>query len=70
MTIQYPKWKYHRTLDACIVQDPAEEAALGDGWADTPAVFSEPEPEPADIQPELAAGETEAPKKRGKAKKQ
>jgi len=38
----YPSWRYHRTERAVIVNDPAEEAALGPGWADTPAAFSEP----------------------------
>jgi hypothetical protein len=38
---EYPKWKYHRTLPARTVNDPEQEAALGDGWADTPAVFAE-----------------------------
>ncbi len=44
----YPKWKYHRTLPACVVPDPQAEAALGEGWANTPAAFAEPEtlPEP------------------------
>jgi hypothetical protein len=37
--ICYPKWKYHRTLAACIVADAIAEAALGEGWADTPAAF-------------------------------
>jgi hypothetical protein len=40
----YPKWMYHRTLPPVLVQDPDEQAALGDEWAVTPAAFLEPEP--------------------------
>lgn len=69
MRIEYPKWKYHRTLAACIVQDPAEEAALGVGWANSPADFAN-EPELAAAEAEPATDEPEAPKKRGKGKKQ
>jgi hypothetical protein len=36
---QYPKYLYHRTEAPVIVQDPAEQAALGAGWAETPAAF-------------------------------
>lgn len=44
---EYPKWKYHRAEQAQIVESPAEEEALGPGWADSPAEFEQaPEPEP------------------------
>ena len=33
----YPSWRYHRTKPAVIVKSQQEEAALGEGWADTPA---------------------------------
>ncbi len=36
---EYPKWRYHRTEPAVIVEDPQAEADLGEGWADTPAAF-------------------------------
>jgi hypothetical protein len=36
---EFPKWKYHPTQPARIVHDPTEEAALGDGWVNTPAGF-------------------------------
>jgi hypothetical protein len=36
---KYPGWKYHWTKDALIVKNAEEEAALGGGWADTPAAF-------------------------------
>lgn len=39
MPIVYPKWKYHRTLPPCVIDGPVAEAALGEGWADTPAFF-------------------------------
>lgn len=38
----YPTWRYHRTRPACIVKDPAADAALGEGWTDTPAPFLNP----------------------------
>jgi hypothetical protein len=47
LSTEYPKWKYHRSLPACTVQDPEQEANLGDGWADHPSAFdAEPEMEP------------------------
>ena len=33
---EYPKWKYHRTLEPVVVDDPDAEAALGPGWFDSP----------------------------------
>jgi hypothetical protein len=36
---KFPKWKYHRTEPACTVGDAEQEAALGDGWVDTPTAF-------------------------------
>jgi len=35
----YPKWKCHWTKNGVIVNDAAEEAALGGSWADTAAAF-------------------------------
>ena len=32
----YPKWKYHPTKPGRIVENPREEAALGEGWGDRP----------------------------------
>ena len=37
----YPRWKYHRTKPAVIVEDPEAEAELGEGWVDTPAAFKD-----------------------------
>ena len=34
----FPKWKYHATEMARLVQDTGEEAALGDGWGDAPII--------------------------------
>lgn len=34
--ILFPKWKYHETKEARLVQDVAEEDALGADWFDTP----------------------------------
>lgn len=38
----YPKWKYHITKEAVIVQTPAQEQALGEGWQDRPGGFADP----------------------------
>jgi hypothetical protein len=38
----YPRWKFHRTLPARVASNPDFEAALGPGWADSPAAFNEP----------------------------
>jgi hypothetical protein len=35
----YPRWKYHWSRDAKIVNSLNEETALGGGWADTPGPF-------------------------------
>lgn len=45
--IKFPSWRFHRTEPARIVNDPIEEEALGDGWADTPAAFADDD-EPAE----------------------
>lgn len=34
--IEYPKWLYHATQAAVIVNDPAEQEALGEGWQESP----------------------------------
>lgn len=39
----YPRWKYHRSEPAVIVETPEAEAKLGAEWSDTPAAFDEPE---------------------------
>jgi hypothetical protein len=36
----YPKAKYHWTKDDALVKNADEEAALGGGWADSPAAFA------------------------------
>lgn len=35
----YPTWRYHESKAPVKVHSPAEEAALGPGWEDTPAAF-------------------------------
>jgi hypothetical protein len=37
---EYPKWKYHWNGKAVKVKNAHEEAALGGGWANTPAAFN------------------------------
>jgi hypothetical protein len=39
----YPKWKYHATKEAVVVDSEEEEKALGKGWKDTPAAFEKAE---------------------------
>lgn len=34
---QFPKWKYHATLPALVVDNSTAEEDLGLGWHDTPA---------------------------------
>ena len=38
--VQYPKWKYHLSLTAVIIQNAEEEQALGEEWLDSPADFA------------------------------
>lgn len=33
----HPKWKFHATEQAVMVDDERAEEALGEGWFDTPA---------------------------------
>lgn len=33
---EFPKWKYHDANPPTLVNSADEEAALGDGWRDTP----------------------------------
>jgi hypothetical protein len=47
----YPKCKYHYTGKTTTVKNPEEEAALGGGWANSPAAFS-PYKEPKRALPE------------------
>lgn len=53
MKLEYPKWLYHKTEPAKIVQNKEEHESLGKGWEETPAVFAKesdetPEKSPAD----------------------
>lgn len=34
--VQYPKYKYHATEPAKVVDSADEDSALGDGWVDSP----------------------------------
>jgi hypothetical protein len=40
---EFPKWMYHQTEAARIVDDPVEQDALGPDWAETPAAFDAPD---------------------------
>lgn len=53
--MDFPKYVYHRELPPRVVADPDELAALGDGWAETPAAFED----------EAAAAEKPKLKKKG-----
>lgn len=39
MNKEFPKWKYHEQHAPRLVADPRDEAALGDEWADSPALL-------------------------------
>lgn len=39
IAIEYPKWIYHKTEPAKIVQSKEEHEAQGTGWKETPAAF-------------------------------
>jgi len=52
---EFPKWMYHRTEAARIVDDPVEQDALGSDWAESPAAFDVP------VVVEDAGGEDDAP---------
>lgn len=52
----HPKWKYHATLPALMVDNEAAEEALGLGWFDTPAEAAdavEPDDDDAAEQAEI-----------------
>lgn len=42
MLQNYPKWKYHRSGRSIVVNDADAEAALGEGWSDSPNPYSLP----------------------------
>lgn len=49
MEVGFPAYRYHATEPRRIVLSGAEEAALGEGWFDSPkktAPDAEPEPKP------------------------
>lgn len=52
----YPKWLYHKTRDAVIVNSKEEHDALGKGWQETPYEKPEKQIEKAEKQ---AASKTE-----------
>jgi hypothetical protein len=55
---EFPKWMYHRTEPARIVDDPIEQDALGPDWAETPAAFDVPK---VPVVVEDIGGEADAP---------
>lgn len=40
----YPKWLYHPTEPAVVVEDEASHKALGPGWVESPADIKAAEP--------------------------
>lgn len=63
--VEFPKWKYHFSKPACMVNDPHEEAALGEGWVDSPAYVKAPEPPAAEPEPVVFEAPA-TPKKKSK----
>jgi len=56
MANKYPSWRFHSSEPARVVQDEAEDKALGKGWHKSPedvfrSVKSEPEPPPKPVTP-------------------
>jgi hypothetical protein len=45
--MEFPKWKFHKTSPATIVQNADEESALGSGWKDEPHKNGTTEVDPA-----------------------
>lgn len=63
---EYPKWMYHKTDPPVIVNDPAEEDALGKGWHDK---FQGADTAPAAVTAETPIDLSEiAPPKKAKKK--
>ena len=60
--VQYPRWRYHATKPATLVQNDKEEKALGAGWVDNPgqARPSKAEPTPQEQIAAAAAQESRA----------
>lgn len=52
----YPSWRYHATQAPCVVHTPSADAALGDGWFDSPASVVQP---PATPPPVIEARPTQ-----------
>lgn len=85
MAKNYPRWRYHKTFDARIVQSEAEDIALGEGWEDSygafmnvaeapqieevPKAHSESFPEMAPPHEEIEAEEAPKPKSSYKRKR-
>lgn len=42
----YPKWLYHPTKEAVVVQDEAAHKAMGPGWFESPADLPTETPPP------------------------
>lgn len=40
----YPKWQYHASEPARLVNNAEEEKALGPGWVDNPAIAGNAKP--------------------------
>jgi hypothetical protein len=59
--MSYPKWKYHKTETAKIVNSEEEESALGKGWGDSPADFH-------DQESAIESSDEESPKKSSETK--
>lgn len=59
----FPKWKYHAMEIPVIVQNEAEEKALGPGWADAPIIATEDDiVETVGQPPQVQAAPAPAPK--------
>lgn len=49
MSASYPKWLYHPSKEAVVVQDEEAHKALGAGWVESPAEYRKAPP--PDVKP-------------------
>ena len=59
---EFPKFIYHKTESAKIVQSKVDQDACGDEWAESPAFFEEI------ASPEIEEQKEKAPRKTSKKK--
>jgi hypothetical protein len=64
---KYPRWRYHATKPATLVESDKDEKALGGGWFDNPAQ-AKPSIQPPTPQEQIAAAKAAEDKAAADAK--